>query len=88
MVLILGLTDASVNSSLLEAGKYSDLTIKCGERKFAVHRALICSRSGFFDGACSNAFREAQSGLIDLSEDDEEAVEHMVNCKDRPRPQH
>ncbi|KAF2104551.1 hypothetical protein NA57DRAFT_51371 [Rhizodiscina lignyota] len=69
----------SALSTLLEAGKYSDLTIKCGARKFAVHRALICSRSGFFDGACSNAFREAQSGIIDLSEDDEEAVEHMVN---------
>lgn len=46
-----------------------------------MHKAIICLRSGFFDGACSHAFREAESGLIDLSEDDEEAVEYMINCK-------
>jgi len=63
---------------LLEAGKYSDLSIVCGSRKWAVHRAIICSRSGFFDGACSSPFKEAETGVIDLSEDDEEAVEHMV----------
>ena len=47
-----------------------------------MHRAIICSRSGFFDGACSNPFRESQTGLIDLSEDDPEAVDHMVNCEE------
>lgn len=62
-------------------GKYSDLTVKCNSREYNVHRAILCSRSGFFDGACSNQFREAQTGLIDLSEEDEEAVEHMIHCK-------
>jgi len=65
--------------TLLEIGKYSDLTILCGSKKYAVHRAIICSRSGFFDGACSNPFREAETGVIDLSEDDPEAVDHMVH---------
>lgn len=70
----------SALATLLEAGKYSDLTIVCGERRWAVHRAVICSRSGFFDGACSNRFREAETGIIDLSEDEEDAVEHMIKC--------
>jgi len=67
---------------LYAGGKYSDLTITCNFRQWAVHRAIICSRSGFFDGACSNAFVEANSGVIDLSEDDEEAVDEMIRCMD------
>ncbi|THX83748.1 hypothetical protein D6D05_03422 [Aureobasidium pullulans] len=69
----------SALSTLHLGGKYSDLTVKCNSREYNVHRAILCSRSGFFDGACSNQFREAKTGLIDLSEEDEEAVEHMIH---------
>lgn len=66
--------------SLLDSGKYSDLTITCGSKSYPVHRALLATRSSFFDGACRNPFRESETGIIDLTEDDPEAVEHMVNC--------
>ncbi|KAF2264147.1 hypothetical protein CC78DRAFT_247632 [Lojkania enalia] len=69
----------SALASLFECGKYSDLTIICGIKRYPVHRAIVCSRSTFFDGACRNLFRESESGIIDLTEDDPEAVEHMVN---------
>ncbi|KAK5135598.1 hypothetical protein LTR08_005078 [Meristemomyces frigidus] len=65
-------------AALYDGGKYSDLTITCNYRQWAVHKAVLCSRSGFFDGACSNPFAEASSGIIDLSEDDQEAVEQMI----------
>ncbi|KAK5170575.1 uncharacterized protein LTR77_005163 [Saxophila tyrrhenica] len=66
-------------SALHFGGKYSDLTITCNYRQWAVHRAIVCSRSGFFDGACSSGFLEAASGDVDLSEDDEDAVEQMIH---------
>lgn len=69
----------SALATLLEAGKYSDLKITCRGREYAVHRAIICSRSGFFDGACRNAFKESNTGVIDLSEDDGKTVEHMIH---------
>lgn len=61
-------------------GKYSDLKVTCNYRQWSVHKAIVCSRSGFFDGACSHQFRESETGVIDLSEDDEEAVEQMIHC--------
>jgi hypothetical protein len=66
---------------LFTSGMYSDLTIVCGTKRYQVHRALLATRSAFFEGACRNSFLEAETGVIDLSEDDAEAVEHMVHCK-------
>jgi hypothetical protein len=67
--------------SLYMGGKYSDITITCNNRQWACHKAIICSRSGFFDGVCSSPFRESATGVIDLSEDDEDAVEQMIHCE-------
>jgi hypothetical protein len=66
---------------MFETGKYSDLTVVCHGKRYPVHRALLASRSAFFDGACRHPFQEAETGVIDLSEDDPEAVEHMVHCE-------
>lgn len=69
----------SALASMFETGKYSDLTVVCHGKRYPVHRALLASRSAFFDGACRHPFQEAETGVIDLSEDDPEAVEHMVH---------
>ena len=66
---------------LFECGKYSDLTIVCGSKRYPVHRALLATRSTFFEGACRGGFQESATGVIDLTEDDAEAIEHMVHCK-------
>ncbi|KAI9657325.1 MAG: hypothetical protein M1821_003005 [Bathelium mastoideum] len=66
-------------ATLLQDGKFSDLTVACGTQKYAVHKAIVCSRSGFFEGACSHPFKETSTGVIDLSEDEEEPVKHMID---------
>jgi len=69
----------SALASLFECGKYSDLTIVCGSKRYSVHRVLLATRSTFFEGACRGGFQESSTGVIDLTEDDAEAVEHMVH---------
>lgn len=44
------------NRQLLETGAYSDLILCCGERKFHVHRAILCTKSIFFAKACEGNF--------------------------------
>ena len=64
-----------------DTGKEPDLTIICQDRRYAVHRHFLCSRSHFFAGACRNPFREAEQRVIDLSKDDPETVDHMLSCE-------
>jgi hypothetical protein len=77
----LALIDFAKCPRMFDSGKYSDLTIVTAQKSYPVHRALLASRSSFFEGVCNNPFREAESGVISLAEDDPEAVEHMVHCK-------
>ncbi|CAH0046557.1 unnamed protein product [Clonostachys solani] len=67
---------------------YSDLTILCGGSQYKVHRALVCTRSSFFEAACRNNFKvtsssmlifsEAETGEISLPDDDPVAVKMMI----------
>ncbi|MCJ1244623.1 hypothetical protein MMC30_001821 [Trapelia coarctata] len=54
---------------LFENGEYSDFTVKCGERTWHVHRAIICSRSKYFKSACNSGFSESAQGVITLEDD-------------------
>lgn len=66
---------------MFDSGKYSDLSIVTASKSYHVHRALLASRSNFFEGICNLPFRESETGVVNLTEDDPEAVEHMVHCK-------
>jgi len=43
-----------------------------------VHKKVLCAQSDFFQKACEGGFQEASSGVIDLTEDDPDAVRAMV----------
>ncbi|KAF5006209.1 hypothetical protein FDECE_7368 [Fusarium decemcellulare] len=67
------------NKALNSADAYSHLTIKCGDKQHRVHKALVCTRSPFFAKACSGPFKESQTNVINLVDDDPEAVDAMIS---------
>ena len=42
---------------LLQNPVFSDLTLKCGEEHFKVHRCIVCPRSFMLTAACSGEFQ-------------------------------
>nr|OQO29841.1 hypothetical protein B0A51_01998 [Rachicladosporium sp. CCFEE 5018] len=60
-------------------GKYADLTIEVGERKWKVHKFIVCSGCDFFAEACDGRFKlEAAANTIKMPEDDPVAVSALL----------
>ncbi|KAK4697472.1 hypothetical protein P7C71_g625, partial [Lecanoromycetidae sp. Uapishka_2] len=64
--------------NLFHSSKYSDLTIRCGEEVWRVHRNIVCQRSKFFAAACDGGFKEATTATVTLEEDDPSTVGRML----------
>ncbi|KAF5620788.1 kelch 4 [Fusarium sp. NRRL 52700] len=64
--------------NLLKIGDYSVLVIICGQARHKVHKAIICPQSAFFKAACDSIFKEAQTGEIELPDDDPVPVRMMI----------
>ncbi|KAF7189526.1 hypothetical protein HII31_09166 [Pseudocercospora fuligena] len=62
---------------LLDTGDFSDLQITCDDFQWAVHKAIICTQSDFFN-ACSKNFKEAEEGVIKLPDDNKHAVDALI----------
>lgn len=65
-------------AGLLDSGEFSDYTIRCRGRNFQVHRSIISAQSRFFEAACKHTWREGSSRVLDLPDDDPEAVGAVV----------
>ncbi len=63
---------------LYSEGKHTDLTITCGERRWQVHKALLCAQSEYFYKGCSGVLQEAQSNTISLHNDDPAMVNILI----------
>ncbi|KAK4168492.1 hypothetical protein QBC43DRAFT_310321 [Cladorrhinum sp. PSN259] len=68
----------SALSSFLGSDKFSDMTIRCGDRVFKAHRAIVCSQSAFFDKALTGGFSGAARNFINLLEDDPEVMKRFL----------
>ncbi|KAE8374930.1 hypothetical protein BDV26DRAFT_295532 [Aspergillus bertholletiae] len=65
--------------SLLESGKYSDLTISCEGQNFEVHRAIVCSQSPFFKAAVRGGFKETSSSQVELPDDKLATIQRVIS---------
>ncbi|KAL5589527.1 hypothetical protein FOVSG1_011394 [Fusarium oxysporum f. sp. vasinfectum] len=62
-----------------KAGQFTDFAFLCKGKKIPVHKIIICAQSKVFNAACISDFKEARSGVYDLSEYPLELVEMMVD---------
>jgi hypothetical protein len=63
---------------LLKTGKYSDFTIKCGDKSFAVHKNIVAAQSKFFRSAIDDGFKESLEHEITIEEASPLAVAMVV----------
>ena len=66
-------------SRLMDNGKYSDLVIKCNERRWNVHRAIVCSASPVLASECDIPMREHTTRIINHEEFDIDTVDRMIS---------
>ncbi|KAG9495396.1 hypothetical protein J7337_013641 [Fusarium musae] len=61
-----------------KASQFTDFAFLCKGTEIPVHKVIICAQSKVFNAVCTSGFKEAISGVYDLSEYPLELVEMMV----------
>ncbi|KAK9419383.1 hypothetical protein SUNI508_07358 [Seiridium unicorne] len=71
-------TSSSSFLALLESGNFSDAVVKCKDRSWKVHKAILCSRSKWFDKALNGKFEEAKTAILTITETSPEKIEWLL----------
>ncbi|KAG4433158.1 hypothetical protein IFR05_011371 [Cadophora sp. M221] len=66
-------------SGIYKSGKYSDFSIICSDRRWKIHKAIVCPQWHALDAALDGNFKESQVGEYDLSAYDPEVVNLMIH---------
>ncbi|EOD49414.1 putative btb poz domain protein [Neofusicoccum parvum UCRNP2] len=71
---------ASLELKALQAGEYSDLTIRLSNgEELKGHRIILCTHCEFFANAVKNGnFKEGQTGVIEMKNDPPGAVKKLI----------
>jgi hypothetical protein len=68
-----------MTSRLLRTGLFSDVTVKCGDRTWQLHKNILCSRSVWFEKALTGSFEEAKTGVVEIQNFAPEAIDWLVH---------
>ncbi|KAK4164670.1 BTB/POZ protein [Cladorrhinum sp. PSN259] len=68
----------SADEQLFEKGDFSDVTVKCGDREWKLHRNILCTRSIWFNKCLNGRFQEAQTGIVNVQDFDPEALNWVL----------
>ncbi|TVY83182.1 hypothetical protein LSUE1_G003669 [Lachnellula suecica] len=68
----------TVNASMYESGKYSNMTIVCKEKTCRVHRCIVCLQSKPLAAAVDGGFKEGINKEVNLDDNEPEIVGKML----------
>ncbi|KAK8050254.1 hypothetical protein PG994_011984 [Apiospora phragmitis] len=63
---------------LLKTGDFSDVTVKCDDTVWQLHKTILCARSTYFAKALAGPFKEAATGKCDILEVNSEVFGEVV----------
>ncbi|RYP67045.1 hypothetical protein DL771_007464 [Monosporascus sp. 5C6A] len=66
------------DAKLLKTGFLSDVKVVCGDKTWQLHKYILCTRSSFFMKAFTGKFKEAETGCIEIHEQDPTEVGWVI----------
>ena len=70
--------EVHVLTSLFENKLFADVTIKCGDAEFKVHKAILASQSPVFKKMLESDMKEQRTNVIEVSDVDQAVISDML----------
>ncbi|KAI0485309.1 hypothetical protein GGR56DRAFT_669787 [Xylariaceae sp. FL0804] len=67
-----------VSSGVEKPTTLGKMGIKCGERTWKLHKAILCNRCKWFETALGGSFKEATSGIVTIENFQPDQIELLI----------